>query len=202
MRNFSRLPIPEFLEKNFNRWTRQWLNLKNSKPGAQFQWYKYRGKSVNTLLAPVLESQTLKHCSYCDAFPLGPASRTIDHFKPKGNSNYAHLAYYWGNLYWACADCQKLKLEQFDDLLLAPDDENYSFDKYFTYNYKTHEIEITSDCSEYDESRANYTCNIIFQLNESSRIDSRRMAFERWFSSETERALDDFAFRFIFDLLI
>jgi uncharacterized protein (TIGR02646 family) len=130
---------------------------------------------------------------------MGSADDTIDHFKPKSNQNYHNQAYRWENLYLACADCQKDKVQKFNDLLLAPDAEDYAFERYFIYNFHTHEIEINPGLSESDTNRALVTKDEIFNFNDPNRVVARRAAYERWFSPLAAQVLDDFPFRFIFD---
>lgn len=198
MRHFNRLMAPDFLLENANRWHQQWINKKQRNPGADFQWYRHKGQPVNRILNPTLALQTQKHCSYCDAYPMGLADNTIDHFKPKGNPNFYHLAYSWENLYWACADCQKAKGEQNDDLLLQPDEVSFSFQRFFTYNFNSHELEVNHAASQEDQKRAEVSIRI-FNLNHSSHVISRRHSWERWCKSDEPIILDDFAYRFVFE---
>jgi uncharacterized protein (TIGR02646 family) len=163
-----------------------------------FQWYRHDNHPVNQLLAPVLSQQTQDHCSYCDAFPLGLADNTIDHFKPKGTEEFLLEAYSWKNLYWACADCQKAKLEKFDQLLLAPDGDNYSFGRYFIYNFHTHEISPNPGAANLDQQKALTTIKI-FQFNHPGQIAKRRQSWERKSSPLASPNSDDFSFRFIFE---
>ncbi len=202
MRRFVRCAAPDFFLQNAQRWNDQWKKLKLKSPGAAFQWYRYNGHPVNKAIAPVLASQTQGHCSYCDAFPMGLADNTIDHFRPKGSPEFYQLAYSWENLFIACADCQTSKAEKFTHLLLKPDSNDYYFARYFIYNFNTHQIEVHPGAEENDQIRAHHTCNKIFRLNEPNRVDARRMAYERWFSPRTNQEVDDFPFRFIFDLIL
>jgi uncharacterized protein (TIGR02646 family) len=197
MKSFVRHSEPDFLKQHAARWNRQWTALKTRNPGAQFNWYTYQGQPVNQLLAPTLESQTQQHCSYCDAFPLRKGDNTIDHFRPKGTPRFYKQAYTWKNLYTACGHCQNVKMEKFSEDLLSPDAADYSFERYFVYNYTSHEIEINTTASPDDQRKATVTLRI-FQFNHPAQVISRRHSWERWvLKPKNERYLDDFAFRFL-----
>ncbi|MFN0036929.1 MAG: hypothetical protein ACKVUS_17880 [Saprospiraceae bacterium] len=197
MKYFVRLNEPEFLSQNAARWNQQWASLKARNPGATFQWYRHGGQPVNQFLLPVLATQTQQHCSYCDAFPPHLADETIDHFHPKGSPAFYDQAYAWSNLYYACGHCQKAKMEDFSEDLLWPDAVDYSFERYFIYNYAFHEITPNPDASESEQSRAKTTIDI-FQFNHPGQVISRRHAWERWNGNlEGERFIEDFNFRFI-----
>jgi len=198
MKHFDRLDAPSFLLENAQRWNQQWSTLKQHNPGARFTWYQHEGRPLNQKLSPTLSIQTQGHCSYCDAYPMGLADNTIDHFKPKGNSIFFHLAYTWENLYWACADCQKAKSEQYDDLLLRPDDFEFSFQRFFIYNFNSHELEVNSASPPEDQRQAEVSIRI-FGLNHGSHVISRRHSWERWRQSDYPIVLEDFAYRFIFE---
>ncbi|MEO6038017.1 MAG: HNH endonuclease [Saprospiraceae bacterium] len=198
MKHFDRHPAPDFLLRNVDLWNRQWSASKTNNPGAVFQWYIHEGQRVNQKIGPILSLQTQDHCSYCDAFPMGLADNTIDHFCPKGNPAFYNLAYTWENLFWACADCQKAKGEQFEDVLIRPDSPTYNFRHFFIYNFNTHEIDPNPNSTPEDQLRAKATISI-FKLREPSRVAARRMAWERWYSPLAIRDLDDFPFRFIFE---
>jgi uncharacterized protein (TIGR02646 family) len=197
MRHFKRLPTPIVLVQNAEKWNRQWKSLKQQNPGAAFNWYSHGGTRVNLIICNELKKQTQDHCSYCDAFPLGQADETIDHFKPKGNPQFLDLAYSWENLYWACADCQKAKGEKYSDSLLRPDDQNFQFSRFFLYNYLNHTIETNPLANDEEQEHANETLKLL-DLNHKSRITARRHAWERWCSTANKHELDDFNYRFIF----
>jgi uncharacterized protein (TIGR02646 family) len=197
MQRFERRPEPEFLAQNAARWNNQWANLKTRNPGALFQWYKHNGQPVNQLLLPDLSAQTQQHCSYCDAFPPRLNDETIDHFQPKSDPFFYNNAYSWINLYLSCGHCQNAKMEQYSADLLRPDVEGFSFERYFFYNFTSHEIEANLDASAEEQRRAIVTRDT-FQFNHPGQTTSRRHAWERWVNlSEHERFLEDFPFRFM-----
>ena len=197
MKGFNRTDEPTFLRKNAALWNDQWYQLKSKNPGAKFQWYKHGVKPVNQLLRPILESQTQDHCSYCDGYPPLPGDDTIDHFRPKSRLDFARLAYAWSNLYIACNACQRTKLEAFSEDLLAPDAYNFSFDRYFIYEFATHKILPNPDAGSDEQLKAETTIRL-FGLNDNGHIINRRHTLERWRGkSETDSVLDDFAHRFM-----
>jgi uncharacterized protein (TIGR02646 family) len=198
MRYFERHAPPDFLVENAKKWNNQWVLAKNKNAGAAFNWYKFQKTPINQLIYPLLEAQNEGHCAYCDAFPPKISDKTIDHFKPKSNPDFYQFAYDWTNLYHACNDCQRAKMEQFSENLLQPDDENFRFERFFIYNFTNHQIEVNPIAADHDQIKANKTLEIL-QFNENGQVVSRRHAWERWQGlSENNRFLIDFPFRFIF----
>jgi uncharacterized protein (TIGR02646 family) len=195
MRSFERLPPPQYWAENWTIWSNRYALNKDKNKSHTFQWATYEGEKVNQMALPLLIMQTQSHCSYCDAYPMKISDDTIDHFKPKGNPQFYHLAYEWGNLYYCCAACQKAKMEQFDDALLRPDEVGFSFSRYFIFNYTTHKIDPNPAASPEDQNRAVVTINIL-KLNDNAQCIARRHSIERY---EKGNDLDDFAFRFVFE---
>jgi uncharacterized protein (TIGR02646 family) len=198
MKRFTRLAPPQYLVENWENWGRRYAENKTNNPQHTFQWAIHEGQKVNQKLLPLLTTQTQAHCSYCDHYPAKISDDTIDHFKPKGTKLFYLLAYLWGNLYYCCADCQRTKWEQFDELLLRPDAEDYSFDRYFQLDTKDFEIKPNPAASPIEQERASITIRI-FGLNNSGQPTSRRHSWQRYYNmSEEERDINDFAFRFMF----
>ncbi len=200
MRRFDRLPPPQYLTENWEKWGNRYAKNKKKNSSHTFQWATYKKRKVNQLLLPLLTLQTQSHCSYCDYSPPRIGDDTIDHFKAKGNPLFYHLAFHWGNLYFCCNACQRSKMEQFDDLLLRPDDSDYSFGRYFILDTKDFDIKPNQAASTDDQKRAAKTIEI-FKFNDDGQTESRRRSWLLfWNLTETERSLEDFAFRFMFDL--
>ncbi|MCA9490690.1 MAG: HNH endonuclease [Myxococcales bacterium] len=108
---------------------------------------------------------TDEHCAYCDHFPLGiEASAEIDHFQPKSDDRFAHLAYEWTNLYGVCRRCNQAKSDRWEAALLRPDDEDYAFDRYFEVDLLTGRLEPRGDAPQADRERARVTIEV-FGLN-------------------------------------
>lgn len=151
-----RSPAPEILAKKCDEWGQNWRHRHGENPNASFTWHKVNGEPLNQVLLPELKKQTQDHCSFCDNFPIAPASlETIEHFKPK--SRFHLDAYRWSNLYFCCDGCQNDKGNDFDELLLRPDDDDYSFNRFFIWDYATGKIEINPGASEGDKRRAEIT---------------------------------------------
>lgn len=88
-------------------------------------------------------------------------------------------------------------MESFSTDLLRPDAPDYSFDRYFVYNFSSHEIGVNPSALATDQNKAQITIQI-FQFNYSEKTTLRRHAWERWMrASPEEQNLDDFPFRFI-----
>ena len=148
MRAFTRLATPAVLlelvgPKSTPRWVQfgeryagnRAKAIESKKPGFNFQWPTVNGKTINQHLLPTLRKQTVLHCSYCDGFPLGKGDESIDHFLPKMTPAYYALVCRWENLYLSCSHCQNSKGERVDSLVLRPDEPDYSFGRYFIYDY-------------------------------------------------------------------
>lgn len=200
MRKFTRKPCPSVLLEPFSK--------KNTKPrwmiyGERYEkqtnrtYYNYpqiNNEKLNHLIFPTLVAQTDAHCSYCDGFPLMSADETIDHFKPK--SKYPNDVCNWENLYVACAHCQKVKGDKFDDLLIRPDELSYDFNAYYFYDLTEHKIKILPNLPSEKSKRAEVTCQIL-AFNHKSMIESRRQSFDG-FIDKTDYPRELLKHRFIF----
>ena len=193
MRPFNRLDAPDFLTDNWETWGNEYAARKLANPSYSFNWKQYQNQPVNQRLLPVLREQTQHHCSYCDAYPPKLPDKTIDHFKPKGDARFYHLAYHWENLYFACGHCQKAKMEQFDDALLRPDEIDYYFEQYFIFNFSTGEIEVNPIASDEEKRRAETTIRL-FGFNLEGQPFARQRELQCVFDD-----LNDHAFRFLFE---
>jgi uncharacterized protein (TIGR02646 family) len=197
MRKFTRAEEPEILRKNWQRYGERYALNRAANPSHLFRWPLVNGERLNQIILHILKLQTQHHCSYCDGFPLGPADETIDHFKPKSDERFYQEVCKWENLYVACADCQKVKANQYSDLLLKPDETDYHFNKYFVYDYQKHEINLRPGIDNISLERAKITLSI-FRLNEPAFCKSRQISLERY-KANAFRDPDDYGFRFMFD---
>ena len=156
MRNFQRVEEPVILRENHVKWTTQWVELSQKNTGARFNWYRFDNLSAREHILPSLAEQTDSHCSFCDAFPVGGVSNeTVEHFRPK--NQFPDLAYTWSNLYYCCDACQSAKgekWEKWDLLLLNPDASDYSFSRYFEFDFTTGEIKPNLLSEIQDQQRA------------------------------------------------
>lgn len=200
MMRLYRPNAPQFLVENWEEWGKEYADKRAANPAFTFQWRQIEQKKVNLILEELLsETMTQYHCSYCDGGRiLGAASRaTIDHFRPK--SQFPSLVYEWGNLFVCCDGCQQVKLEQFEEVLLKPDAEDFSTIKYFLCNYETGEIEINPTASLQDQARAKATIRL-FGLNTIRRCKMRLSEWRKWDKTNpSERLLDEWNYRFFLE---
>ncbi len=197
MRRFTRLGSPQLITDHWEEIGAQYTTRRADDPNYSFSWPQRKNQRINQVALPVLSQQTNDHCSYCDTFPLHRGSNTIDHFKPKTNPLYYSLVCQWENLYLTCTHCQDSKGVVYNDLLLRPDDSNFSFSHYFIYNYAEHKIEPNPSASDTDQARAKFTIDT-FDFNYPSVKTSRRHAFERY-QMANHPDINDFNYRFMFD---
>lgn len=191
MRKISRPPKPRILVENGDRWNEQWKNLKTEKPGAQFNWYQHESRSARDWLLPDLAAMTHEHCAFCDRYTVEPDS--IEHFRPKSDSRFLHLAYEWENLFFCCGGCQSEKSEQWDDGLINPDAADYSFSRYFIFDWGTGEMSPNPMSSPTDQARAETTIRM-YGLDTPKRRRFRLEALRNYLRSPG-MPIDDSAYR-------
>jgi thiol-disulfide isomerase/thioredoxin len=197
MRKFVRLEEPEVLKKNWESYGVRYTNNRLANPAFKFDWYTEDGVQVNHSILPILLLQTQEHCPYCDKFPLHRGDDSIDHFKLKSIPAFYSLVCKWDNLYLACKHCQDSKGSDYNDNLLRPDDINFNFNKFFDYNYTTHEIEINTLETPENQLKALETRRI-FDFNHKGQVKTREHAFKRYIT-DLNPDLDDYNYRFIFE---
>lgn len=198
MRKFIRNDSPDFLKDNWRKWGERYINNRQGNSSFSFHWPTYKGKRINSIIEPFLAMQTEGHCSFCDNYPIRSKEDSIDHFKPKSISEYYEFVCQWENLYYCCHNCQQSKLEQYNQLLLRPDAEDFSFESYFIYSYNTHKIDPNPALSENDIRKAKTTIDI-FGLNDIGHIAARRISLERYVSKKKDNEdieINDFPYRF------
>jgi uncharacterized protein (TIGR02646 family) len=98
------------------------------------------------------------------------SNETIEHLRPK--SKFPEHAYTWKNLYYCCDACQNAKREEWDEALLCADAEEYSFSRYFEFDFTTGGIKPNSLASEQDRLRAAITVKL-YGLDSQSRRRNR-----------------------------
>ncbi|MGA2659882.1 MAG: hypothetical protein ABSH34_20455 [Verrucomicrobiota bacterium] len=190
MRKFKRAPAPEFLLGKWELWGKEWEQRRAESSTACFHWHRVEGESVNRKLLPVLKAQVQDHCSFCDNYPICPPSYdTVEHFRPK--TLFPREAYRWENLYYCC-DCCQGKGDEFDEVLLQPDAEDYAFDRFFRWDYTRGTLEANELASAEDQHRARVTLKL-YRLN-AGHPSLRRWELRRR-SLMPGEPLDDFAYR-------
>jgi uncharacterized protein (TIGR02646 family) len=178
-------------------WTAAYQAKLAEDPAQQFRWPTHERESLNQILLPALESMTLRHCSYCDGFPLGSMARqTIDHFRPKHAQAFPQLAFAWSNLFLACDVCQREKGHDFKAEWLKPDELDYAFERYFVFNFRTGEIEANPAATSDEQACANRTIDG-FGLNRANRPGDRKRVLNQY---ADHVQLDERAYRFMFDV--
>lgn len=188
MRKFTRALEPEFLAKKWEAWGMAWE--KRLASGGRFHWHEIEGQPVNQRILPLLKQQTQGHCSFCDNYPVSPPSvDTIEHFRPK--ARYPREAYRWSNLYFACMYCQG-KGDNFDESALQPDAPDYSFDRYFRWDYTRGTLEVNERASAEDQQRAGVTITL-YRLNDGHPAWRRREL--RRHARAHDESLDESAYR-------
>jgi len=191
MRKFIRLQEPDILRDNWVFWGKEYEKEKKENSKHRFSWKQSTYQQIISLLL----LQTQEHCSYCDNYHLKKGDFSVDHFKPK--SKFFAIAYKWDNLFFCCWHCQQAKGQQYSDNLLRPDVEDFSFSRYFTYNYSDHEIRFNDSASEEDQLKAIETIRI-FDLNHTGLKRARRLSFTA-FNKDPNPIVQDYSYRFILD---
>jgi len=190
MRKFQRFDCPAFLKEKWEQWGQEWEQRRADNPQASFHWHEVDGEKVNHKLLPALKAQVQDHCSFCDLFPVSPPSNpTVEHFRPK--TRFPREAYQWENLYYCCDYCQG-KGEDFDEALLRPDAEDYSFEKFFRWDFTTGELMVNEQTSPPDQHRAQKTIEL-YRLNQGHPMLRRLEAHKR--SKMQDEPVDHFAYR-------
>ena len=181
--------LADIWEKKSRRWK---AKLDNPQKSNNWDWYKHEGQKINIQLLPLLRKMTDDHCSFCDSFPMKRIGKTVEHFKPK--SAYPLESYKWENLFLCCSNCQE-KNDEFDELLLKPDEIDYEFNRYFDYDYETGFLNPNKWSSLEDQRRAEATIRI-YKLNDFDRPEDRQMTFRQFYDSNNP-ILVEFSYRFI-----
>jgi len=151
MIKIERTPAPAWLEENAQRWGAEYANKNNPR----FRWKSYKGSTVDKHLIPLLKDMTNDHCSFCDDYEI---VGEIERFRP--TSREPLLAYEWSNLFYCCHPCNQKKGSRFNEDLLKPDEETYSFEIYFIYDSITGEIKPNLASSADDIERAKETIKL------------------------------------------
>lgn len=192
MRKLDRLEPPDCLVTNHLGWAQDFILARQENPAHRFGW---RSDLCYQLLRRALSNMTQGHCSFCDGSVGSESRETVEHFRPK--TVFPELAYTWDNLFVCCDVCQG-KGDGFDELLLKPDEQEYSFERYFVNNYKTGEIEPNPAADVQDRARALITIRL-YQLNKDIRKLLRLRELKRFNYKPEEDSIDDFNYRFFLE---
>ena len=192
MEKIERTNAPGWLKEKEEEWGKDWeVKYTETKRSSDFKWRRYKKKGEDDL-REALSEMTQAHCSFCDVSPMGGVlDPTIDHFKPK--TLFPLDAYKWENLFLSCRVCQK-RGNRFDEQLLKPDEDNYSFDNYFEINWDTGKLMPNRDACHEDQERARMTIKL-FQLNIPGKPKDRLKELKAYRKRENED-IDEFRYRF------
>ncbi|MEZ6126398.1 MAG: retron system putative HNH endonuclease [Planctomycetaceae bacterium] len=190
MRRSARPAAPAVIE-NGDRWNERWEAAEDQKPRRQFQLVRSQNRTVRDWIRDDLAAMTQEHCAHSSRYTVEPES--VRHFRPKSDPRFLDLAYAWENLFFCCGGCQSHKLEQWDDSLINPDAPDYTFERYFRFEFTTGEIKPNPKASQSDQHAARTTIEI-YGLDSPQRRRWRRLEAERWRESRN-LPLDLFAYR-------
>lgn len=194
MMKLTRSDCPIWFADKIDLWTQRWINkVNNPNAGNNWDWYDIGGKPTNQCLLPILCFDTKNHCSYCDRRPL--RKKEIDHFKSK--IIFPEDAFNWENLFIVCKDCNFIKLDSPTDLLLKPDEDYYSFDKYSDFDEYSGDLIPKGDENSIEYQMAHTTIKLL-GLNEDSLPEARKTIFDNKHSFQNYN-IERVSFRFIFN---
>ncbi len=195
MNKMYRTEAPQWLADNWESWGREWKQLYDTqKNSSRFRWRSSNGKGKNEL-TDALNQLTKRHCSFCDAYPMGSRiQNTIEHFRPK--TKFPLLAFHWENLFICCQRCQE-KGDAFTDLLLKPDEETYNFDAYFEIDWSTGEIKPNGLSSAEMQQRAITTIEL-YKFNKHGKPEDRLEELAKYLDSRNPD-INKFPYRFFLE---
>jgi uncharacterized protein (TIGR02646 family) len=193
-------PEPDVLAREGAQIGRDYASRRREEPDFRFQWPRRRGQSVYEIVRQALGVMTSEHCSYCDGHPLdATAVETIDHFRPKGRSEFYELVCTWTNLFLSCTACNQAKREQWDDALLRPDDPDFGFEHYFEYRFDTGELEPNPAATLDEQHCARRTIEIL-DLNRVGACRNRKRTVQWLRQLAITEELGDYAYRYLVPL--
>lgn len=185
-------------EKYTKSWTKRVRRFKENKiKTISFSWEK-----LDKELHPLLLNMTNNHCSFCDTkFDEDQIENSveIEHFKPK--IKYPKDSYNWHNLFIICHACNKAKNDEYKDELLKPDENNYQFDDYFRFNFRTGNGEIEFIDDDYQDHTKKIKAKKmieIYKLNRTGLCKARmsELKFVKKLKSNSQNIdIDNFKYR-------
>lgn len=200
MRPFSRGNPPALLKKHETDIAKRYGIKRASNASYVFKWPTREKQPLLPIIRDALLQLTDKRCSYCDGDHLDATGKAhIDHFCPKGLSQFYNLVADWSNLYISCTACNVAKGNRWDPDLLRPDQAGYSFDKYFEYHFETGEIHENPAANQADKNRAITTINI-FDLNRTGACEVRKIVVKLLRHNQPEILEEDIGYRYLYAL--
>lgn len=197
MQKCRRGSAPELLAKHGPEIGAEYAHRRRAEPTYRFQWPQRDGQKLYEIARAALAEMTARRCSYCDGYPLSATgNEEIDHFCPKTHEEFYELVCTWENLFLICTSCNGAKRDQWEPSLLRPDAPEYTFDRYFLFNFETGELEPAPDIPAADRHRARRTIEI-FDLNRPGACTARLAAIRTIRRRESDDELADVAYRFL-----
>lgn len=197
MKQQTRPPEPQILITFGPKWTDNYVRRRGRNPSARHYWpalpknVRLKNKErLNHRLLPLLNMMSDHCCSFCDVRPVQGIA--IEHHKPK--SVFDKDAFRWDNLFLCCPDCNGRKLERYHPLLLKPDVEGYSFERYFIWEFESGKLKVNPLASKEDQKAARLTI-CFYNLNSRRLTNHRRGQRRIWINTdEAKRDIADFSY--------
>jgi uncharacterized protein (TIGR02646 family) len=190
MHRVTRGEPPALLRTRGPHYAAEFARKRKINPAWRFQWPRVDGLSLYSVVLASLTAMSESHCCYCDGHPMDSVGdEQIDHFRPKSVVEFQELVCTWENLFLTCMACNKAKREQWDDLLLRPDDGEYSFERYFQYNASSGALSPNDAAPDADRARAEATIQLL-DLNRSGACLMRRRTVRLAAALTPEERLD------------
>lgn len=200
MKACSRGQTPQLLQKYGAEISSDYTNRRTQNLAYRFQWPQRENQSLYDIAFAAVHSLTGGHCAYCDGHPIdGLGEDQIDHFHPKTWPEFYDLVCDWNNLFLSCSACNKAKLAQWEAALLRPDEQAFTFERYFIYRSDTGELEPNPGATNADKHRAQRTI-VLLDLNRSGACINRRNAVKLIRAAQTQNELDDVGYHFLIPL--
>ncbi|MFY7911524.1 MAG: retron system putative HNH endonuclease [Emticicia sp.] len=177
-------PLSPQEEKSLGEWwTAKYAETKKS---SSWSW-----KGKEKVIKEALFLCNNDHCAYCDCHPLkDDKGFEIDHFVPK--TIESQIAFTYSNLFPSCNECNK-KSNNYDPLMLKPDELDYKFEDYFRFDSFTGEIIPNESKPLENQERAKITKDIL-RLNIGNKPINRLKAIKKEIKLNTP--LDERPYRY------
>ncbi len=195
--------LTDVITNNSPNWELWGLEWKNAPKGTAFSWKK---QAYYESILNKMRELTASHCCFCDKYAPEHDQDTIEHFKPK--AQYHLDAYRWDNLFLCCVGCQKIPegwkakekqygADLYDKILIKPDELTYEFSRYYFFDTKTGNIELLTNLSAEDKTRAELS-RMRYHFNDDNRPQARKQVFKHFYDANID--IDELPYRFIFDM--
>jgi phage FluMu protein Com len=156
MRSLAKLPEPEKLIKNREKWTASYVAACSAQSGNRPSPWR------DDAIRAQLEVETSSRCAYCDAHIAHISTSHIEHHRPR--AKYPELVVEWANLTIACPRCNGSKGDKFS--------EEVPFLNPFCDSPRDHLIFVGPLVFPRGSDRGQYTINEL-KLNDSAVVNAR-----------------------------